>query len=322
MFHVGAIIAGFILDLIIGDPRWLYHPVRIIGKMISGGEKLARKVFPKTAKGEFIGGMIMSITVILVSGAVPFFLLWGAGLISPWLRFGLEVFFCCQIFATKSLKTESMKVYYQLKKGNMPEARKFLSWIVGRDTEGLNEKQVTKATVETVAENTSDGIIAPMIYMFLGGAPLAFLYKGVNTLDSMIGYKNDKYLYFGRFAAKTDDVFNFIPAVFSGLIMVFASFICGFNGKNAWKIFLRDRHNHSSPNSAKTEAVCAGALEIQLAGDAWYFGKLVKKKTIGDPLREPEPEDIKRANILLYATAATALFLFTFINLALLAVLQ
>ena len=322
MFHVGAIIAGFILDLIIGDPRWLYHPVRIIGKMISGGEKLARKVFPKTAKGEFIGGMIMSITVILVSGAVPFFLLWGAGLISPWLRFGLEVFFCCQIFATKSLKTESMKVYYQLKKGNMPEARKFLSWIVGRDTEGLNEKQVTKATVETVAENTSDGIIAPMIYMFLGGAPLAFLYKGVNTLDSMIGYKNDKYLYFGRFAAKTDDVFNFIPAVFSGLIMVLASFICGFNGKNAWKIFLRDRHNHSSPNSAKTEAVCAGALEIQLAGDAWYFGKLVKKKTIGDPLREPEQEDIKRANILLYATAATALFLFTFINLALLAVLQ
>lgn len=322
MFHVGAIIAGFILDLIIGDPRWLYHPVRIIGKMISGGEKLARKVFPKTTKGEFVGGMIMSITVILVSGAVPFFLLWGAGLISPWLRFGLEVFFCCQIFATKSLKTESMKVYYQLKKGNMPEARKFLSWIVGRDTEGLNEKQVTKATVETVAENTSDGIIAPMIYMFLGGAPLAFLYKGVNTLDSMIGYKNDKYLYFGRFAAKTDDVFNFIPAVFSGLIMVLASFICGFNGKNAWKTFLRDRHNHSSPNSAKTEAVCAGALEIQLAGDAWYFGKLVKKKTIGDPLREPEPEDIKRANILLYATAATALFLFTFINLALLAVLQ
>lgn len=322
MFHIGAIIAGFVLDLIIGDPRWLYHPVRIIGKMISAGEKLARGLFPKTSKGEFIGGMVMSIAVILVSGAVPFFLLWGAGSISPWLRFGLEAFFCCQIFATKSLKTESMKVYHQLKKGDMKEARKFLSWIVGRDTEGLGEKQVTKAAVETVAENTSDGIIAPMIYMFLGGAPLAFLYKGVNTLDSMIGYKNDKYLYFGRFAAKTDDVFNFVPAVLSGLIMVLASFICGFNGKNAWKIFLRDRHNHSSPNSAKTEAVCAGALEIQLAGDAWYFGKLVKKKTIGDPLREPEPEDIKRANMLLYATAATALFIFTFINLALLALLQ
>ena len=310
MEHIGAIVVGFILDLILGDPVWLYHPVRLIGHMISGGEKLARRLFPKTRRGEFVGGMVLSVCVILISGAVPFFLLWGCRLLNPWLAFGVECFFCYQILATKSLKKESMRVYDQLKKGDLVSARKYLSWIVGRDTEQLTEEQVTKAAVETVAENASDGVIAPLFYMFLGGAPLAFLYKGVNTLDSMIAYKNEKYLYFGRFAARTDDVFNWVPAAISGLLMILSAFLCGLNGKNAWRIWKRDRHNHASPNSAKTEAACAGALEVQLAGDAYYFGKLVKKKTIGDPIRKVQVEDIRTANRLLYTTAVTALVLF------------
>lgn len=318
MEHIAAILIGFVLDLIFGDPVWLYHPVRIIGHMISGGEKLARRIFPETDRGKFVGGMVMSICVILLSGAVPFFLLWGLSLINPWLAFVVECFFCYQILATKCLKTESMRVYDQLAKGDLVNARKYLSWIVGRDTENLTEEQVTKAAVETVAENASDGVIAPMFYMFIGGAPLAFLYKAINTLDSMVGYKNDKYLFFGRFAAKTDDVFNFIPAALSGLLMVLSSFFCGLNGKNAWRIWKRDRYNHSSPNSAKTEAACAGALEVQLAGDAVYFGKLVKKKTIGDPIRKIQISDIKRANRLLYTTAVVSLVIFSLVTMLIL----
>lgn len=311
MEHLAAILVGFVLDLIWGDPVWLYHPVRLIGHMISGGEKAARRLFPDTDRGKFIGGMVLSLLVVLASGAVPLLILLGLRQVSPWLAFAVESFFCYQILATKSLKTESMRVYRQLEKGDLEGARKYLSWIVGRDTENLTEEQVTKAAVETVAENASDGVVAPLFYLFLGGAPLAFFYKGVNTLDSMIGYKNEKYLFFGRFAARMDDVFNWIPAALSGLLMVLSSFLCGLSGKNAWRIWKRDHRNHASPNSAKTEAACAGALEIQLAGDAVYFGKLVKKKTIGDPIRKVEKEDIKRANRLLYTTAVVSLGVFS-----------
>lgn len=302
--------AGFVLDLFLGDPRWLPYPVCLIGKLISGGEKALRRVFPKSQRGELVGGAVLWFLVTGLSFAVPFLLLKGIALVSPWAEYIVETIFCYQIFAAKSLKTESMRVYEPIKAKDLAGSRKYLSWIVGRDTENLDFKQITKAVVETVAENTSDGVIAPMLFMVIGGAPLGFLYKGVNTLDSMVGYKNDKYLYFGRFSALADDVFNYIPARITALAMVVSAFFTGFDGKNAWKIYLRDRHNHASPNSAHPESACAGALNLQLAGDAYYFGKLYKKKTIGDDNREIEAEDIPRACRLMYGTAVICLMVF------------
>ena len=210
-----------------------------------------------------------------------------------------------------------MRVYDRLKYGTLEEARKAVSMIVGRDTAALTEEGVTKAAVETVAENASDGVIAPMLYMAIGGAPLMFLYKGINTMDSMLGYKNDRYLYFGRCAAKLDDAANYLPSRISGGLMVLAAYFSGFDGWNAWKIFRRDNRNHASPNSAQTESVMAGALDVQLAGNAYYFGKLYEKPTIGDPIRLIEQEDIRRANRLLYATAITGVVLFLLIRIVL-----
>lgn len=302
---------GFVLDALFGDPHWLPHPVVLIGKWISFLEKQLRRLFPKTPGGERAGGTVLVLLVLLASAAVPWGVLWLAGLVHPYLRFAVECFMCYQILAARSLKTESMRVYRKLQEGNLEESRKAVSWIVGRDTENLTMEGVSRAAVETVAENTSDGVIAPMLYLALGGPVLGFFYKAVNTMDSMIAYKNDRYLYFGRTAAHLDDVFNYIPARLSGLFMILASVILGFDGKNAWRIFKRDRYNHASPNSAQTEAVCAGALDVQLAGDAWYFGVLHKKKTIGDPIRPVEPEDIRRANRLMYGTAVIGLILFS-----------
>lgn len=297
---------GFILDMIFGDPPWLPHPIRLIGWFISKGEKLLRKAFPKSQKGEFMAGAVLAILVTAGTFIIPFLLLYFLSRVSIYAEVAVASLFCYQILAAKSLKTESMRVYYHLKNHDMANARKYLSWIVGRDTQNLTEEGITKAAVETVAENTSDGVIAPLIFLVIGGAPLGFLYKAVNTMDSMIGYKNDRYLYFGRFAARFDDVLNFIPAILSAYIMIGASFACGLDYKNALMIYRRDKRNHSSPNSAKTEAVCAGALNVQLAGDAYYFGKLVKKKTIGDNNRKIKPDDIKTANKLMYATAFIA----------------
>ncbi|HIV18045.1 MAG TPA: cobalamin biosynthesis protein CobD [Candidatus Merdivicinus intestinigallinarum] len=309
-------VLGFGLDLILGDPHWLYHPVRLIGLGISGGEKLLRKIFPKTPKGELAAGAVLAVCIPLLSFAVPFLLLWLAGLVHPWLRIALGAIFCYQILATKSLRDESMRVSKELDKGDLQGARKYLSWIVGRDTERLEEPGIVKAAVETVAENASDGVIAPLFYMMIGGPALGFLYKGVNTLDSMVGYKNDKYLYFGRVSAKVDDVFNFIPAILSAWLMIAASAILpGFDAKNAARIYKRDHKNHASPNSARTESVCAGALRVQLAGDAYYFGKLVKKPTIGDDLRPIERADVRRANRLMYMTAVLALVVFGAVRL-------
>ena len=308
VFAVGI---GFVLDALFGDPHWLPHPVVLIGKWISFLEKQHRRLFPKTPGGERAGGTVLVLLVLLASAAVPWGILWLAGLVHPYLRFAVECFMCYQILAARSLKTESMRVYRKLQEGNLEESRKAVSWIVGRDTENLTMEGVSRAAVETVAENTSDGVIAPMLYLALGGPVLGFFYKAVNTMDSMIAYKNDRYLYFGRTAAHLDDVFNYIPARLSGLFMILASAILGFDEKNAWRIFKRDRYNHASPNSAQTEAVCAGALDVQLAGDAWYFGVLHKKKTIGDPIRPVEPEDIRRANRLMYGTAVIGLILFS-----------
>ena len=316
-YSMPALAAGFILDLMIGDPRWLYHPVCLIGNLIAFLEKILRKIFPKTDKGELAAGTVEVILVCLLSGGIPFLMLHILYGISVWAGFALETFWCYQLLATKSLKTESMKVYDRLKNGTLDEARYAVSMIVGRDTQSLTEEGVTKAAVETVAENASDGVIAPMLYMAIGGAPLMFLYKGINTMDSMLGYKNDRYLYFGRCAAKLDDAANYLPSRISGGLMVLAAYFSGFDGWNAWKIFRRDSRNHASPNSAQTESVMAGALDVQLAGNAYYFGKLYEKPTIGDPIRLIEPEDIRRANRLLYATAITGVVLFLFIRIVL-----
>ena len=308
-FHISALILGFLLDLAFGDPRWLYHPIRLIGNLIAWAEKPFRAAFPKSEKGELAAGTFFAVFVVAVSTAVPAILLALASRLSSWLVFALEVFWSFQILAAKSLKSESMKVYAALKEGDLSEARKAVSMIVGRDTQNLSEEGVAKAAVETVAENSSDGVIAPLLFLALGGPALGFFYKAVNTLDSMVGYKNDTYLYFGRFSAKLDDVLNFIPSRISGLLLVLASPLAGLSMKGAWKIFRRDRRNHASPNSAQTEAAAAGALGVQLAGDAYYFGKLYKKPTIGDPLRPVEYEDIRRVNRLMYAAVCLALVL-------------
>lgn len=316
-----ALLLGFALDLIIGDPHFLYHPVRLVGNLITFLEKRIRKLMPISERGEFWGGVLMAVCVMAVTTAVPALLLYLFGLWCWQARFILETILCYQLLATKSLKDESMKVYDALASGDLPGSRKAVSMIVGRDTASLDEAGVTKAAVETVAENTSDGIIAPMLFMAIGGATLGWFYKSINTMDSMVGYKNEDYLFFGRFAAKLDDVVNFIPARLSGLLMVAATGFVGLDRANAWKIFKRDRKNHASPNSAQTEAVMAGALRVQLAGDAYYFGKLCKKPTIGDPIRPVEYEDIRRANRLLYATAILSLAVFTLVKLAVIAVL-
>jgi len=308
MTIIVVVFMGFLLDCIFGDPVYRFHPVRIMGKFISVWEK----VFKNDKQNKivsFISGMILSLLLVAFSFALPFILLFFLYRIHIAAGLVVEIFFCYQIFAAKALKDESMKVYYELEKNDIPQARLFLSYIVGRDTQNLNEEEISKAAVETIAENLSDGVIAPMIYMFLGGAPLGFAYKAVSTLDSMIGYRNEKYAYFGKFAARMDDVINFISSRISAVIMIFASFICRLNVKQAWKIFLRDRYNHKSPNSAQTESVCAGALGVSLSGDNYYKGVLVKKPKIGDSLRPAVKGDIKLANKLMYATTLTGLFI-------------
>ena len=298
LMSLAACAAGLLLDLLFGDPGWLYHPVRLIGNWISWAERQLRKV---CGSHLMAAGGVLWVMTALMAFLIPFALLALAGWLHPALRFLLETFWCFQILAARSLSSESRKVYEKLKESDLPGARRAVSMIVGRDTEKLTEEGVTKAAVETVAENTSDGVTAPLIYMMIGGAPLGFLYKAVNTMDSMLGYKNDRYLYFGRIPAKMDDIFNYIPARITGLLMTAAAFLTGLDGKNAWKIYRRDRRKHASPNAAQTESVCAGALGVQLAGDAVYFGKVYKKEFIGDALRRIEPEDIQRTRRLMYA---------------------
>lgn len=307
MISLAACVTGFILDFIFGDPAWIYHPVRIIGKGIELGERLLRRISGEkhlTAAGAVLWLMIAGLSFLFPLGIL--LLAWK---IHPGLCFALESFWCFQILAARSLCRESGKVYDRLQENDLPGARRAVSMIVGRDTESLTEEGVTKAAVETVAENTSDGVTAPLIYLMIGGAPLGFLYKAVNTMDSMLGYKNDKYLYFGRVPAGMDDIFNYIPARLTALLMIAAAYLTGLDGKNAWKIYRRDRKKHASPNAAQTESVCAGALRVQLAGDAVYFGKLYKKEFIGDSLRPIEPQDIRRTQRLMYVTALLVLFL-------------
>lgn len=310
-YHIFAFIAGFVLDLLIGDPHFIPHPVRLIGSLISSLDKRLNcdagynSSEKKLNLIKYKRGMLLAFTVIFATFAISVIIIVAAYSINLYAGVIAEAVMTWQILATKCLRVESMRVYDALRTDGVDAGRRAVSMIVGRDTSVLDAAGVTRAAVETIAENTSDGVIAPMLYTAIGGPVLGFVYKAVNTMDSMLGYKNDKYMYFGRFAARLDDVVNFIPARISAYLMIAAAFIGGrqFDGKNAYRIFKRDRFNHASPNSAQTESVCAGALRVQLAGDAVYFGKLVKKKYIGDGLREIENEDIKRANRLMYITA-------------------
>lgn len=302
--------AGFLLDLLLGDPRWMYHPVRLIGKLITALEKIIRSCLPSGRAGERIGGGILVVLVTVICGLAPAGILYAAYRLNLWLGVALETWMCYQILAVKSLRDESDRVYLALQTEGLVSARTAVSMIVGRDTDRLSEEGVTKAAVETVAENTSDGVIAPLFYMALGGAVLGFVYKAVNTMDSMIGYRNQRYRHFGTCAARLDDLANHIPARLAAWLMIFSSFLLGMDGKGAVRIYQRDRKNHKSPNAAQTESVMAGALGVQLAGDAWYFGELHQKPAIGDAGRAIEAEDIRRSHRLLYLTAILALLLF------------
>ena len=310
-----ALLIGFGIDLLMGDPHSIPHPVVGIGKLISFLEKGLRRMFPKTDGGEIAAGGVLWVLVAVICTALPAGILFLCHRISPWLRLVTESIMCWQILATKSLKDESMKVYMALESGDLEESRHAVSMIVGRDTARLDDAGVTRAAVETVAENTSDGVVAPMLFLALGGAPLGFFYKAVNTMDSMLGYVEPPYKNIGLVPAKMDDAANFLPSRLSALLMIAAGFLLGLDGKNGWRIFRRDRFNHASPNSAQTESVCAGLLGVRLAGDAWYHGVLHKKKYIGDDTRDITHRDILLACRLLYMTAFLNLLLCVFVKL-------
>lgn len=316
-FRLLAIAAGFLIDFAAGDPPGLPHPVIWIGRLISLLERKLRARFPKTDRGELWAGRVMAAAVPIVSTGIACLLLFIARRIHPLLYLALAALLCWQIFAARCLQTEALKVVSCLERDGLDAARRQVGMLVGRDTGSLSEEQVLKAAVETVAENTSDGVIAPLFWMVLAGPAGGIFYKAVNTMDSMVGYKNERYLRFGRCAARLDDAVNYLPARLSALGMIAAAWLLGLDGKNAWRIWRRDRRNHASPNSAQTESVCAGALGVQLGGDASYFGQLHKKPTIGDADRPVERADVARSCRLMYGASVLWLCLFEAIGLCL-----
>ena len=307
MLTVAAVVAGFLLDAFLGDPRRIPHPVVAMGRAISWLEPRLRAVFPDTPRGLRCAGGMLAIILCAVSFGVAGGLIVLAGLIHPAAAFAVEAWLCYQAIAACELRRQSSFVVKELSRGGLPAARKAVGMIVGRNTEVLDERGVLKATVETIAENTADGVVAPLVYLMVGGAPLGMLYKAVNTMDSMVGYKNERYLDFGRAAARIDDAFGFVPARFAALCMVVVAPTAGLSARGAWRVWRRDRFNHASPNSAQTESAMAGALGVQLAGDAVYFGKLVEKPTMGDATRPIERGDVRRANRLMVSASVLAL---------------
>lgn len=307
------IFIGYICDLIFGDPYWIPHPIRFIGNGISSTERKLRKFF-RGATQEKIGGILLAVVVVSSSYLATFLLLWFAQKLHPAIGFAVETFLIFQILATKSLDIESRKVYTQLEQGNILEARKYLSYIVGRDTTHLDEKEIVRGAVETVSENISDGIIGPLMYIFIGGAPLGMAYKAVNTLDSMVGYKNEKYLHFGWASAKLDDLANIIPARLTAFFIVISAGVLRYDWLNSFKILKRDRRNHKSPNSGYPEAAVAGALNIQIGGTNSYFGQVMEKPTIGDKSKELDKGDLLQTIKIMYGASAVGVFFFSIIR--------
>ncbi|MBR4475025.1 MAG: cobalamin biosynthesis protein CobD [Oscillospiraceae bacterium] len=314
---LAAMLTGFALDLLFGDPAWLPHPVVIMGKVISRYERSLRPRFPRTPRGELLSGAMLAVSLPLLCFGLSFAVCRLARLLHPAAELAVQTFWCAQSLAARGLAEESGKVCDALRAGDLPAARSAVARIVGRDVEHLDEEGVAKAAVETVAENASDGVAAPLLYMALGGAPLALFYKAINTMDSMLGYRNDRYLYFGRAAARLDDAANWLPSRIAALFWVAAAALTGQDAAGAFRIWRRDARRHQSPNAGQTESACAGSLGIQLGGEAWYFGKRVEKNTLGDARRSCEPEDILRAdrmmicaNVLLLLTCAALRFAF------------
>ncbi|MBQ0059512.1 MAG: cobalamin biosynthesis protein CobD [Lachnospiraceae bacterium] len=295
-------LVGLGLDLVIGDPFGRFHPVCWIGALISFLEKHLLKAKDSDSRKR-LNGTILTILVVLTTTLITVLILMVAHIINPWLGFVVDVLIAWSLVATKSMQKAAMDVYRPLSGGDVFKGRKKVAMIVGRDTDKLDAEGIAKACVESVAESTSDGIIAPLFYLGLLGPVGMMIYKACNTMDSMIAYKNDKYRTFGTCAAKQDDVVNFVPSRLSALLMILSAFALKMDGRHAFAIFKRDRFNHASPNSAQTESVCAGALHVRLAGDAIYFGKVVHKPYIGDNDRPIEVEDIKRSIKLMYGTA-------------------
>ena len=305
---------AYVLDLIFGDPQNIIHPVQVIGKMINIGEKsLLGKKYKSDRKYKFFAGMILNITVISLTYGITYLI--DKSSENSIILTVAEIYLMYTVFSINSLAREGNRVYNILKEGNIERARKDLSYLVSRDTETMDEKMIIRSTMETISENTVDGIVAPMLYMFLGGLPLSMTYKAINTFDSMVGYKNEKYMDFGKFSAKLDDVANFIPARITGILIVIASMILGYDYKNSLKIFIRDRKNHSSPNSGHAEAGVAGALGVQFGGRVSYFGKEVDKPVIGDKIKDFELEDIKKNIKIMYVASFLSLIVFSVISL-------
>ena len=313
-----ALCVGFVMDLILGDPHWLPHPVQAVGWVIVRLEALLRRLFPKTSRGELAAGGVLVVLVCGLCYGLSRGLLMVAAAVHPAAGFTLECLMAWQVLATKSLRDAAMAVYRPLSAGDLPAARRATAMIVGRDTQALNEAGLVRATVETVSENTGDGIVAPLLFFALGGAPLAFLYKGINTMDSMVGYRSPAYLYFGRAAAKLDDAANYLPARLAGLLMVGAAWVCRLDARGAWRVLKKDRRSHKSPNAAWAEAPCAGALGLQLGGASRYGGVLVEKPTIGEDTRSPRPADILQARRLALAVAVLCFMLCFFTRFVLL----
>lgn len=316
MYLTCAVLLGFLLDSLLGDPNTALHPACLIGRLVSITEKVLRRLFPKTRGGETAAGVLLWLIVCGVSFAAPFFALrWLRG-VNFWLGFAAESLLCWLILARKCLADAGKHVHAALGK-SLDDGRKAVAMYVGRDTGELDEAGVIKAAVETVAENTTDGVVAPLVFLLIGGAPLGLLYKAVNTLDSMVGYHNDKYEYFGKFSARMDDVFNFVPARLSAVCLIAAAGMLGLDNRNALRVFRRDRNGHKSPNAGQTESACAGALHIQLGGDASYFGKTVKKASFGDPDRVVRRTDILQTCDLMSMASVLALVLCAVVRLIL-----
>lgn len=299
-----------LMDLIVGDPYNMPHPIRLIGSYINLFEKTIRKTC-KSSKALRIAGVLLTISTLLISYGLVYIILDFSEAINQWFSFVLSAILMYYCIAGRCLHKEAYKIMNALLQNDLPEARKLLSYIVGRDTDRLDEKDIGRGVIETVSENTSDGIIAPLFYMFIGGAPFAMAYKAINTLDSMVGYKNDRYRDFGWASAKLDDIANYIPARLTALFMVIGAFMLSMNYKNSFRIVLRDGRKHLSPNSGYPEAAAAGALGIMLGGNNYYFGKLVVKPTIGDKTKSIKAKDIKQMVKLMYASWFMALMFFS-----------